>query len=215
MPHVKEIPSDCRVLEEVNGFQIKRCPGITIQNLTLDGHGRGDVRGHTIYSGIINTGLYRERRRPTTVGMTVRGCTFRGLMGRGIAFYGVAGARIEGNSFHRIRAQAIEIDHFSSGHVLNNHVDGAEVGVTINDAFESLVEGNVLRNCRYGIRFMDVISADWVNTGNVVRDNQIGPGCKLGVEFRDPMQGNVVRGNRFLGLAKKDRVVNAEGNTVD
>jgi hypothetical protein len=209
MPHVTEIPAGCRVLEEVNVFNVHSSPRLTIQNLVLDGHGRGDVRGHTIYCGILNVGDYREGRRPSTFGFTVRGCTFRGLDGRGIAFYGVGDGLIEGNAFHDIRAQAIEIDHFSSGTIRNNFVERAETGVTLNDCFDSLVEGNVLRDCQFGVYFMKVLDYGWVNTGNTIRDNQIGPGCDQGIAFRDAMEGNFLRNNRFLGIERESQVVRA------
>ncbi len=208
MPHVTEIPAGCRVIEEINVFNIHRSPRLTIENLVLDGHGRGEVRGHTIYCGILNVGDYREGRRPITFGFEVRGCTFRGLDGRGIAFYGVGDAVIEGNAFHGIRAQAMEIDHFSSGTLQNNFVQGAETGITLNDCFDSVVEGNVIRDCQFGVYFMKVLDYGWVNTGNTVRDNQIGP-CEQGIAFRDPMEGNFLRSNRFLGIERPNQVVRA------
>jgi hypothetical protein len=157
---------------------------------------------------VIAIGDYRVGRRPRIFGLTVRGCTFRGLMGRGIAFYGLDEARIENNYFTEIRAQAIEVDHFASGHVLFNYVNRAQSGVTLNDCFESLVEGNVLTHCDFGVYFMKVFDHRWVNTTNRVLNNTFGPGCVRAVVYRDPgIEGNKVRGNRFVGVRERDRVV--------
>jgi len=208
MPHVKGIPVGSQVLVQVNGFQVRRCPGLVIQNFTIDGHDRGDVRGHTCYCGVVAVGNYKAGQRPTTFGLTVRGCTFRGLKGRGIAFYGIDEGLLENNMFQCIRAQAMEVDHFSSGHVIYNYVDGAQTGVTLNDSFEALVEGNALTNCDIGVYFMRIYPQRWVNTDNEVYTNAIGPGTKRGVVFRDEgIEGNDIRGNRYIELEERFRKV--------
>lgn len=219
MPMITEIPTDCRVFEDVNIFRVRKSPRLTIQNLVLDGKGRGTVRGHTLYGGIYATGNYKVGRRPTTLGLTVRGCTFQNFEGRGLCVYGIGGLRVESCGFYDIRAQALEIDHFSSGHIINNDFDGAEVGVMVNDAFESLVEGNTIRNCRIGVRVLRIFPQDWVNVGNVISSNRIGPGGVKGIAFdddlRDGLTGNYAVGNHFIGLGPKVRITHPEGNTVE
>jgi len=220
MPMIQEIPPGSRVLEEINFFKVIACPGAVIEGFVMDGKGRGPVRGHTSYGGVYATGLNPKNQRPTVHGLTVRDCAFRGLKGRGVAAYGIAEVRVTNNSFHDIFAQAVEIDHFSSGYVANNLVDGAEVGVMINDAFETVVEGNVLLRCQLGVRFLRIFPQDWVNVGNVVRNNRIGY-CDHGVVFNDNLnpeegvKGNYVLGNHFLGITPFERVVNWTGNTVE
>ncbi len=216
MPHVKEIPSGCQIMEELNFFRVRRCPNFVLENLEMDGLNRGGIRGHTNYCGIYATGLYKEHERPTTLGFEIRGCRFKNLKGRGLVFYGMGDVLIENNYFENIRAQAMEIDHFSSGHIRNNYVNGAEVGVMVNDAFESIVEGNVLTNCGHGVRFLMVYPDDWVNTGNIIRDNRIGPGCKAGVHFFSKgLSQNVVTGNTFIGFKNEHKVINGAGNTIE
>ena len=208
MPHVTEIPPGCQVLVEVNGFEVHKSRNLVLRNLAIEGHGRGSIRGHTIYSGVIAVGDYRAGRRPRVFGLEVSGCTFRGLMGRGVAVYGLDEVRIANNYFNEIRAQAIEIDHFASGHVLYNCVDRAQSGVTLNDSFEALVEGNALLNCDIGVYFMKIYDQRWVNTDNQVFNNTFGPGCVWGVAFRDHgIEGNLIRGNRFVDLPERFRVV--------
>ncbi len=211
MPKVTEIPAGSRVLEEVNLLRIRKCDGVVIQGLTFDGRKQGPVRGHTIYGGIYATGDYRAGERPTTSGMTVRNCTFRDLMGRGFCAYGWADIRIEDCGFYDIHAQAIEIDHFSSARVLTNHVVGAESGVMLNDCFETVVEGNVLRDCRIGVRLLRLYPQDWVNTGNVVVGNFIGPKCNKGIAFEDDegsgVIGNRIHANRFVGIEAQMQIV--------
>jgi hypothetical protein len=218
MPHVSEIPAKTRVFSQINMFRIRKCPRFKLANVTVDGRTRGPVRGHTTYCGVYANGDYHVGERPRTSGFTVTGCTFKNLQGRGFCAYGLGGILIEGNVFQDIRAQAIEIDHFSSGHVINNLVDGAEIGVLLNDAFESLVEGNVLRGCGTGVGFLRIFPQEWVNTGNVVRDNHVGPGCRKGVEFIDRvfdgLAGNTVQGMRFVDLPEERQIIGHEGNTV-
>jgi hypothetical protein len=218
MPMVDEIPAGSRVLEEVNLLRIRKCDGAVIEGLTFDGRGQGAVRGHTIYGGIYATGLYKSGERPTTSGLTVRGCTFRGLMGRGFCVYGWGDVRVEDCGFYDIHAQAIEIDHFSSAYVTANHIVGAESGIMLNDCFETLVEGNVMSDCLIGIRLLRIFPEEWVNTGNVVQDNRIGPNCNKGIAFEDNEgsgnTGNKVRGNHFVRIAESLRIHAAEGNTL-
>ncbi len=220
MPRVEEIPAGSKVLEELNAFRFRDCPNLEIRGLTIDGRGRGPVRGHTIYCGVYATGRYRAGERPTTAGMVVRNCTFRNLMGRGVCVYGLADVLIEGSSFHDIHAQAIEIDHYSSGRVISNQITGAEVGVMVNDAFETVVEGNVISGCwRAAVRILRIFPENWVNVGNAVRDNRIGPNCGVGVVIETDIDvevnGNAVEGNHFVGLGPEERVIAPTGNEVE
>jgi hypothetical protein len=218
MPHVEEIPPGSRVVAQINMFRVQQSPNFTVKNLTMDGRGRGPFRGHTTWCGVYASGLYKKGERPQTLGVTVTGCSIKNFQGRGICVYGAGDVLIEGNALHDIRAQGIEIDHYSAGRVINNLIDGAETGILFNDAFESLAEGNVLRNCPTGIAIMRIFPEDWVNTGNIVRDNRIGPGCRRGVDLIDRLfdgiEGNVVRGNAFFGIEDDYRVLGGEGNTV-
>ena len=218
LPRQTSIPAGSRVLMTCNFFRVMGSSRVVIEDLTMDGRGRGDVRGHTLYGGVYASGLV-QHERPTISGLTVRNCTFRGLKGRGIAVYGLADVLIEDCEFRDITAQAIEIDHYSSGRVVGNLVDGAEVGVMLNDCFETVVEGNELRNCLTAVRLLRIFGEDWVNTGNVVRGNRIGPGNRRGVVFEDEVStgltGNYVIENHFVGQGPKSRFVDAEGNTVE
>ena len=54
------------------------------------------------------------------------------------------------------------------------------------DLVETVVEGNVLRGChKAAVRVLRIFPEDWVNTGNVVQDNRIGPKCNKGIAFED------------------------------
>ena len=217
MQHVESIPAKSLVVEHINIFEIKGNTDVTFENLTLDGNHRGEIRGHTTFCGIYAIGRdYEIGKRPTTGGLTIKDCKFVNLGGRGIAFYGIKDALVENCQFTNIRSEAVEIDHFSSGTVRGNLIDGAGVGIMINDAFESLVENNTIRNCKMAIRFLEVSPGDWVNTGNTAQGNRIGPGCKWGVRFDgEGLHSNVVRGNEFIGIEADKRVTNPEGNFVE
>ncbi len=216
--HVKAagLPAGLQIMEELNFFHVLSCPNLLIENLVMDGRDRGNIRGHTIYCGIYASGMHHGDEKPAVVGFHVRGCTFRNLQGRGVVFYGMSGALIEHNMFENIRAQAIEIDHISSGVIRSNYVNHAETGVMVNDAFDSLVEGNVLMNCGNGVRFLKIYKQTWVNMHNTIRGNRIGPGCDIGVEFsNDGMTENLVTGNTFIGMRDADRVTNGANNTIE
>jgi len=222
MPRITEIPAGSRVFEEINFIKVFSCPDLVLEGLHVDGLNRGTVRGHTLYGGIYASGQNERQERPTVRGLTIRGCSFRGLKGRALAAYGIGDVRVSGCSFHDIYAQAMEIDHFSSGTIVNNLVDGAEVGVMLNDAFESVVEGNVFLRCGIGVRILRLFPQEWINRGNTVRDNRIGY-CEHGVVFNDNLQdgksgtnvtGNYVIDNHFVGIPPLERVVNWRGNTV-
>lgn len=216
MPHVKEVPAGSWIMEELNFFRVRRCPNLTIQGLTLDGRNRGGIRGHTIYCGIHASGHFKENEKATTHGLHVRNCTFKNLKGRGVVFYGLGGVVIENNTFENIRAQAIEVDHLSSGHIKNNYVNGAEVGVMLNDAYETIVEGNHLQHCEHGVRFLALYHNGWANVGNIVRDNVIGPGGNAGVHFFSKgMKDNLITGNTFVGLTRPAWVIKGEGNRIE
>jgi hypothetical protein len=218
LPHYPSVPADCRVLITVNFFKVLGCPRLVIENLSMDGTGRGAVRGHTLYCGVYATGLV-QHARPTISGLTVRGCTFRGLMGRGVAAYGLADVLIEDCEFHQIHAQAIEIDHYASGLVTGNLIDEAEVGVMLNDCFETVVEDNEIRDCLTAIRLLRIFPEDWINVGNIVRKNRVGPGNRRGIKLDDEVStgltGNHIVENHFIGQGPKSRVINPEGNTVE
>lgn len=214
-PHVVAIGANYQIVEELNFFHVLSCPNLTIRNIEMDGRNRGGIRGHTTYCGIYASGMHHGDARPEVIGLHVQGCTFKNLMGRGLVFYGIAGALIEDNYFEQIRAQAIEIDHISSGIVRNNYVNGAETGVMLNDAFESVVEGNTMIQCGNGVRFLKIYPHDWVNKGNQIRGNRIGPGCRSGIEFsNDGMTDNVVIHNVFIGMTDQARVTNGAHNII-
>ena len=215
MPHVREIPSGAAVVEEVNFLRVIECNDLSLEGLHFDGRHRGGGRTHTTYCGVYATGRFVEHQRATNKGLRVRNCSFKNFKGRGVVFYAMEDVFVEGNYFEHIRAQAIEIDHLASGHIRGNVVNGAEVGVMINDAYESIVEGNVLRHCQDGVRFLEIYDDDWVNTGSIVRDNLIGPGYRSGVYFQGSgCVDNVIEGNAFVGLGDHQRVIGGEGNVI-
>lgn len=53
MSHVKSIPKGSQVLEQLNFFIAEQCNHMKISGFEMDGLGRGDVFGHTIYCGFL------------------------------------------------------------------------------------------------------------------------------------------------------------------
>ncbi len=215
MGHVKEIPSKCIIVEHMNFFTIKRSERISLINLNLNGNGRGNVRGHTTFCGVLATGHYIPGKRPTTMGLVVKNCTFRHLKGRGIAVYGMGGVVIEGNYFDDVDSQAAELDHLTTGIVRGNEIHNSAVGIALNDAFDALIENNVIKGCNTSVAFVKHFDMPWVNTGCVVRSNLIIGGKRPGaIVFSKPMVGNILTGNTIVNCPEQLRIVGAAGNVV-
>jgi nitrous oxidase accessory protein NosD len=218
MPNIESIPVGSDVFEELNVFRVIASPRLVLQDLVMDGKNRGSVRGHTIYGGVYASGDYTPGEAPVAYGLTVRGCTLRGFMGRAICVYGVGGVVIENNGIYDTFAQAVELDHFSQGRVVGNTIENAEVGVMLNDCFDSLVESNRITGCLTGVHLLRIFPQTFVNTGNVVRGNVVGPGCDVGVSIVDRLDvglhGNSIRGNHFIGLGPEDPVLDPFANDV-
>lgn len=214
MRHVKEIPPGTVVIDEINGFRIIHCDNLVIEGLEIDGMNRGDVHGHTTFCGILAGGIDRQQKRPTSTGLTIRGCRIHSMMGRGICVYRMENILIEGNQVHTIDTQAVEIDHFATGVVRCNYISDAAVGVTLNDAFDSLVEANSIQNCRAGVSMVQHFAVDPFNKGNVVRNNVLVGGA-TGVHIQAGIKDNQVIDNLFGSLDEARWVKQKGGNTEE
>ena len=199
MAHVKSILAGSLIYEEFNFFRITESNNIQISDFIIDGLGLGEVKGHTIYSGILAENNYHAVRDTKTVtyhGLHIQDCTFQNLQGRAVVVYGTDEVLIEDCLADNIQAEAIELDHFSSGIVRNNKISRAGVGIQLDDAFKSTVEHNEISNTKIGISLVSHFDDTWVDTGNTVSENQIGF-TKQGIFFDEGVTNNYILGNVF------------------
>lgn len=205
MTHVKEIPEGSVVIEELNFFRVSRSRNVTIQGFAMDGRNRGKFIGHTTSSGIIVGNSFNAARaegRPVFSGLRILDNSFRNLRGRGVAIYGTDDAIVTGNHLANIRTQAIEIDHFSAVRVHENTIKDSFVGIQLDDAYNSIVEDNLLEGVRRGIVFVGHFDDPWANTGNkILRNRLVGPG-KTGVQLSTRSRDNIIAGNEFTAIER-------------
>ncbi len=215
MKHVSEIPSGLPLVTRRNFFEFNRCQNIRIDSLVLDGRSLGTVSGHTTYCGIIIAGLPAKDLRPISSGFEISNCTFRGLQGRGIAAYKTKSLTVRNSTFSDIFAQAIEIDHFSTGLISGNSIQRASVGVALNDAFNCTVQYNNISNCGVPISFVRHFQPTWANTGHTIRWNDLRsqPGKPV-ISFKHEMEGNIISQNFFRGCTLDNAVVGGGGNHI-
>jgi hypothetical protein len=206
MGHVKEIPTGSVVVQELNGLRLRGVDDVTIEGLVIDGRGRGNVQGHTTFSGVLASGNAGAGQHAANSGLVVRGCTFEGLTGRGIAVYAMTGVRIEGCTFRSIRTEALEIDHFSSGLVRGNHVHGAAAAIVLNDAFDTTVSANHVHEAGIGIALVRHFADPAVNRGLVIAGNRV-TGDGVGISLGGLAAGFELVGNDLATLPDTKRVV--------
>jgi len=69
------------------------------------------------------------------------------------------------------------------------------------------------------VRVLRIFPEEWVNVGNVIASNRIGPGCVKGISFDDDIldgvTGNYALGNHFIGVGPKLRLFNLGGNIAE
>lgn len=176
MSHVKSIPSNSKVIKELNFFKISKSNGILIKNFELDGLNVGNVNGHTIYSGILfedDFNKVRKTKKYHSSNLTIDNCEFINLKGRAVAIYAVKDVIIQNSNATNISQEAFELDHLSTGKITNNHITNARVGIQLNDAYNSVVSGNSLNNVAIGVNIITHFDNEWLNTDNVVSENFI------------------------------------------
>ncbi len=205
MKHVKSIPQGSIVIEELNFIRVFSSHNVWIQGFAMDGLNRGEVRGHTIFSGIIVANRYHEARAagaPLFAGLHIVGNRCHNLRGRGMAIYGTRDVIVDDNHFDNIGAQAIEIDHFSSARVTRNVIRNAGVGIQLDDVFETIVKENVIETTRKAIVSRGHFQDSWANTGNkIIQNSIIGPG-EVGIHLSKLAHGNLIADNDFTAIEK-------------
>lgn len=206
MRHVRAIPAGSVLVQELNALRLRAVDDVTIEGLVIDGRGRGDVQGHTTFSGVLASGAVGAGQGAVNSGLVVRNCTFEGLTGRGVAVYAMTGVRVEGCTFRAIRTEAIEIDHFSSGIVRGNAIHGARTAIALNDAFDTTVSTNLVSGAGQGISLVRHFDDPTVNRGLVIKGNRV-TSSAIGITLGGFTTGYELEGNDLATLDEARRVV--------
>ena len=201
------VPAGAILFEEFNFFHISGANNVTIQGLEIDGANLGTKDAHTIYSGVLSRNKYvpNNTKRSSVTGLRVLDNTFRNLAGRGVAVYSAAGVLVEGNRFVNVRSQSVEVDHYSSGRIINNNFTDCRVGIVLDDAYDTVVKGNRMVRCGIGVGFVRHFDDEWVNRDVTVEGNTItGPG-NIGIRVDELVDRNNIGENVITGMNRKVR----------
>jgi hypothetical protein len=199
MQHVDEILEGSILLEEINFLRINDSKNVEIRDLVFDGKEIGDVRGHTIYSGLIAEKPYGDDLGDNEdENIVIDNCVFKNFKGRGITFYGFSGVSVVNSKFENILAEAIEIDHFSQGEVRGNYVSKSAVAIQLNDAYDSVVDSNELIDNGHGVFFVSHYEDPSVNTGNKVINNLIEGSSVAAIKLSDQSKNNEISENTLI-----------------
>jgi parallel beta-helix repeat protein len=170
------IPVGSLIYKQINFFYMEGSNNIKISGFVFDGKNIGEVRGHVNYCGILVRNSHmaaRKNKSPLYSGLTIENSHFKNLKGRAVAVYAMSRVVIRNNKAENIAVEVFEIDHMSSGNIINNQIYDSHIGIQINDAYNSLVKGNILSDVRYGITIMSPFVDDWVNNNNKIIENDI------------------------------------------
>jgi hypothetical protein len=176
MGHVNNIPKGTLIYKQLNFFLISNSNNITIANIEFDGKNIGDVVGHLLYCGIIVRNPYRNKGgniKPLFGKFKVNNCKFVNLKGRAVAVYGADDVVIENNFAKNISYETFELDHMSSGEIVNNEIIDSLLAIQLNDAFNSLVKNNKINNTSFGVMLLSHFQDDWLNINNRIVNNTI------------------------------------------
>jgi parallel beta-helix repeat protein len=172
----------------------------------MNGAGIGAVLGHTIYGGVLAENSFlraSEAGKPLYSGLVVQNNQFRNLKGRGVAVYATDAVLISGNRFERGRAECVEVDHHTSAEVLENQFLRCGVAIQLDDAFKTIVSRNVIKNSRRGIVLLGHFDDSWVNTGNIISENELSGCAPIGIMVGAQVSGNTVSGNQMRDCPKQ------------
>jgi uncharacterized ubiquitin-like protein YukD len=219
MTHVNSIDIGDWIILERNFIEINNSNNITISNLNFNGKSSNIVRGHTIFSGILVENSFATIKNSTEIiseTLTIENCNFENLSGRAIAVYATNQINIDNCRAQNVRAEAFEIDHMSSGIIQNSFINEAEIGIQLNDAFNSIVRNNEIQNTKIGINIITHFDHDWLNTNNTITDNNI-DASETGVFIGNYAKTNIISDNFFqrkqiTGKLENNQISNNSSN---
>lgn len=214
--HIRD--ADAANLIEIRG----KTEGVLLRNLTLDG-GRTaadpPVRGHAQLCAVFVAGAYDYEKGPAdpkVKSVTVEECIIQNCFGRGVAFYSVHRGRVEHCTFMDINDEAVDFDHFSEkGEARGNNISRCRVAFELNDANDTLVVGNEVRDCEIGVNLWRWCKQEDLNIGNRIFNNAFLNIAGNAIQLGKDTSLNTVANNDITGCGKNGIVVAGENQKVE
>jgi hypothetical protein len=137
--------------------------------------------GHHLRSAIWFSARYSYDEgpiAPPSSNIAVRHCTIMNCYGRAVAFYHTTDSEVVGCRISAINDEAIDFDHFALRcRAIGNWIDGATIGLELNDASHCVVRHNTIQRVRIGAKiwWYSKFDPEGLNEHNVIEHNTIGP----------------------------------------
>lgn len=221
-PLAKAVPLHSRIGYSHRMFLGYGVTNVSLINLNIDG-GRDSaipMPGHHLRSAIWISAPYNYEKGPTgkpASNITVRDCTFTNCYGRAVAFYHTVDSAVIRCRIGGLNDEAIDFDHFARRcRAIENEIDGATIGVELNDASDCEVLRNRIRNTHIGVRvwWYDKFDPAGLNTRNRIEGNFISGVSRAAIHLGRNCIRNQVINNTVQGKIDGDRAVNQiDGNT--
>lgn len=189
---------------------------LSLINLVIDG-GRDKnipMPGHHLRSAIWISAPYNYEKGPTgnpSANITVSNCTITNCYGRAVAFYHTVDSEVTGCRIGGLKDEGIDFDHFARRcRAIDNDIDGATIGVELNDASDCEVLRNRIHNTDIGVRiwWYNKFDPTGLNTRNRIEGNRIGAVSRAAIYLGRNCVKNQVLNNTVRGKIEGDREVN-------
>ena len=206
-PLGKSVPAGSRIGTSHRMFLGYGVTNVTFENLAIDG-GRDrmiPMPGHHLRSAIWISAPYSYEQGPIgqpAANITVKNCAITNCYGRAVAFYHTIDSSVTDCRIGGLNDEAIDFDHFAKRcRAIKNKIDGATIGVELNDASDCQVLRNQIRNVHIGVRIWWYNKFDPVglNEGNLIQDNRIEAATRAAVTIGRNCFGNRVLQNSVEG----------------
>jgi hypothetical protein len=215
-PLPKTVPAKSRIGYSHRMFLGYAVTNVNLINLAIDG-GRNaaiPMPGHHLRSAIWISAPYKYEKGPTgkpSANITVRDCSVTNCYGRAVAFYHTVDSAVINCRIGGLNDEAIDFDHFARRcRAIGNEIDGATIGVELNDASDCEVLRNRIRNTHIGVRiwWYNRIDPAGLNTRNRIIGNHIADVTRAAIHLGRNCRQNQVLRNTVHGKIEGDRAVN-------
>ena len=211
-----EIPAGSRIGYSHRMFLGYAVTNVSLRHLVIDGGRDADIPmpGHHLRSAIWISAPYNYEQGPTgppAANITVSDCTITNCYGRAVAFYHTVDSQVTDCRIGGLKDEGIDFDHFAFRcRAIGNTIDGATVGVELNDASDCRVLRNRIRNTHIGVRiwWYDKFDPAGLNTRNLIEGNHITSASRAAIYLGRNCRGNRIRRNTVTGKIEADRKLN-------
>ena len=210
------IPAGSRIGYSHRMFLGYAVTNVSLLHLIIDGGRNADIPmpGHHLRSAIWISAPYNYEKGPIgppAANISVSDCTITNCYGRAVAFYHTVDSQVTNCSIGGLKDEGIDFDHFAFRcRAIGNTIDGATIGVELNDASDCLVQRNHIRNTHIGVRiwWYDKFDPAGLNTRNLIEDNHITSVSRAAIYLGRNCTENRIRRNTVDGKIEADRKLN-------